>query len=54
MNIFASIFLIVLLMINVFLITALIIEKNFSEDHPVMKWWRNHIVGKFPDDDPNF
>jgi len=54
MNIFAIFFLSSLVISNIFLIAALIIENNFSEDHPVMKWWINHIVGKFPDDDPNF
>lgn len=54
MNIFAVIFVVLLVISNLFMITALIIEHNFSEDHRVMKWWRKHFVGKLPDDDPNF
>jgi hypothetical protein len=54
MNILALSFLTSLIVFSLFLIAALIIEKNFSENHPVMKWWRKYVVGKFPDDDPNF
>lgn len=54
MNIIAVIFIFLLVVGNLFLIAALIIENNFSEDHPVMKWWRKYMVGKLPEDDPNF
>lgn len=54
MNIIGIIFIFLLAVSNLFLIAALIIEHNFSENHPVMIWWRKHMVGKVADDDPNF
>jgi hypothetical protein len=54
MNIIAGFFLVLLVISNIFLISAIIIEKNLSEDHAVMKWWRKYVIGKLPDDDPNF
>jgi hypothetical protein len=54
METLATFFIILLVLFNVFMIVAIIIEKNLSEDHPVMGWWRKHIIGKLPDDDPNF
>ena len=54
MNTLAVIFLTSLVITNFVLITGLIIENNLSESHPVMIWWRKYVVGKLPDDDPNF
>lgn len=34
----------------VFLIVAVVIEKNFKEDSKIMKWWRKHVIGIAPDD----
>ena len=34
---------------SLFIIGALLIEKNFEESHPVKKWWRANII----DWDPN-
>jgi hypothetical protein len=40
-----------------FMVTAMIVEKNFDESHPVKKWWRKHIIDtdpeeyKYPEDD---
>lgn len=54
MNVIAVIFIFLLVVGNLFLIAALIIENNLPENHPVMIWWRKYMVGKLPDDDPNF
>ena len=33
-----------------FMVTALIVEKNFDESHPIMKWWRRNVIGPDPQD----
>lgn len=33
-----------------FIIIAGIVEKNFSEEHQVKKWWRKHVIGIAPND----
>ena len=33
---------------------AIFIEKYFSEDSSVMKWWRKHIIGVIRKDDKDF
>lgn len=50
MNILAYIYLGFLGLSALFITLAVIIEKNFSEDHSVMKWWRKHVIGIAPDD----
>lgn len=50
MSILAYIFLGLLSFSAIFIAVAVIVEKNFSEDHPVMKWWRKHVIGIAPDD----
>ena len=50
MIILAYIFLGLLTFSVLFITVAVIVEKNFSEDHPVMKWWRKHVIGIAPDD----
>ena len=32
------------------ILVAIVIEKNFDEEHPVKIWWRKHVVGHAPDD----
>jgi hypothetical protein len=39
-----------LILTTVFLIVAIIVEKNFDESHPVKKWWRENVIGIAPDD----
>ena len=39
-----------LVVFSLFLIVAIVIEKNFEESHPVMKWWRKHIIAPDPED----
>ena len=31
-----------------FIIVAIVIEKNLDETHPIMKWWRRHIIAFDP------
>jgi hypothetical protein len=50
MSILAYIFLGFLSLTAIFITVAIIVENNFSEDHPVMKWWRKHVIGIAPDD----
>lgn len=33
-----------------FMVTDLIVEKNFDESHPIKKWWRKHIIAFDPYD----
>jgi hypothetical protein len=37
-----------LIITTLFIIVAVIIEKNFDETHPVKKWWRKHIIAPDP------
>jgi hypothetical protein len=34
-----------------FTIIAMIVEKNFDESHPVMKWWRRNVIAPYPYDE---
>ena len=38
------IFILLLIATSLFIIVAIIIEKNFEESHPVMKWWRANVI----------
>jgi len=43
---------------TLFIVAALVIEKNFDECHPVKKWWRRNVIAwdpeyPRPDDDCN-
>jgi hypothetical protein len=43
-----------LLLTTLFIVVAGIIEKNFEESHPVMKWWRRNVIAFDPyDKKPN-
>lgn len=33
-----------------FILVASIIESNLSEEHPVMIWWRRHVIGIYVPD----
>jgi hypothetical protein len=50
MIIFAYIYLGLLVFSALFFIVGIVIEKNFSEDTKIMRWWRKHIVGIAPND----
>ena len=48
MIIIAYIWIMFLIITTLFIIVAVIIEKNFDETHPVKKWWRKHIIAPDP------
>ena len=50
MIILAYLWVIFLSLTVLFIIAAGVIEKNFSEEHPVKKWWRKHVIGIAPND----
>jgi hypothetical protein len=35
-------------------IGEVIVQTKLSKDSKFYKWWRKHIIGRFPDDDPRF
>jgi hypothetical protein len=50
MIIFAYMWIIGLLLKTLFIVVAVIVEKNFDESHPIMKWWRRNVIGPDPQD----
>lgn len=46
---FLWIFFAVLMMF--FPLIIVLVENNFDEEHPFMKWWRKHVVSHDPEDD---
>jgi hypothetical protein len=50
MIIFAYMWIIGLLLTTLFIVVAVIVEKNFDESHPIKKWWRRHIIASDPYD----
>ena len=50
MIIIAYIWISFLLLTTLFIIVACVIEKNFDESHPVMKWWRRNVIAPDPHD----
>ena len=46
----AFIYLFLLSFTAIFIIVAIIVENNVSEDKPFKKWWRKHIIGIYPED----
>ena len=57
MIIIAYLWVLSLVLMTGFMVTAMIVEKNFDESHPVKKSWRKHIIDtdpeeyKYPEDD---
>ncbi len=39
-----------MILMTVFLVIAIIVEKNFDETHPVKQWWRRNVIGAYPED----
>ena len=50
MIIFAYIWFSFLILTTLFMVVAGIIERNFEESHPVMKWWRRNVIAPDPHD----
>ncbi len=44
----------ILIGISVSLFVGEVIVQKLPEGNSFVKWWREHIIGKLPDDDPNF
>jgi hypothetical protein len=44
----------ILIGISVLLFIGEVVVQKLPQDKPFVKWWRKHIVGQLPDDDPNF
>lgn len=39
-----------MILMTVFVVIAIIVEKNFDETHPVKQWWRRNVIGAYPED----
>jgi hypothetical protein len=44
----------ILIGISFLLFIGGVVAQKLPEGNFFVKWWRKHIVGQFPDDDPNF
>jgi len=47
-----------LIIVGVIFVLSILAERyiipRLSPDNRFVKWWRKHIVGQLPDNDPNF
>ena len=50
MIIIAYIWIFFLIFGSLFIIAAIVIDKNFNESHPVKKWWRANIIDRDPNE----
>ena len=50
MEFIAYVYLFLLVFTALFITIIIIVEKNVEEDTSFMKWWRKHVVGKYPYD----
>jgi pSer/pThr/pTyr-binding forkhead associated (FHA) protein len=44
----------ILIGISVLLFIGEVVAQKLPEGNSFVKWWRTHIIGKLPDDDPHF
>jgi hypothetical protein len=44
----------ILIGISFLLFIGEVVVQKLPEGNSFVKWWRNHIIGKLPDDDPRF
>jgi len=44
----------ILIGISFLLFIGEVIVQKLPEGNSFVKWWRTHIIGKLPDDDPRF
>ena len=51
MIILAYIWVFCLIITALFIVVAIVIEKNFGESHPVKIWWRKNVIGLLPNDE---
>ena len=50
MIIIAYLWILSLFLMAGFMVTSLIVEKNFDESHPIKKWWRRNVIAPDPYD----
>ena len=50
MIILAYVWIAMMILMTVFLVIAIIVEKNFDETHPIKLWWRRNVIGAYPED----
>jgi hypothetical protein len=44
----------ILIGISFLLFIGEVVVQKLPEGNSFVKWWREHIIGKLPDDNPNF
>jgi hypothetical protein len=44
----------ILIVITLLIFVGEVVVQKLPERNSFVKWWRKHIVGQLPDDDPNF
>jgi hypothetical protein len=44
----------ILIGISFLLFVGEVIVQKLPQDKPFVKWWRDNVIGRFPDDNPNF
>jgi hypothetical protein len=44
----------ILIGVSVLLFIGEVVVQKLPEGNSFVKWWRKHIIGRFPDDNPNF
>jgi hypothetical protein len=44
----------ILIGISVLIFIGEVVVQKLPEGNSFVKWWRKHIIGQLPDDDPNF
>lgn len=44
----------ILIGISILLFIGEVVVQKLPKDNSFVKWWRTHIIGKLPDDDPHF
>jgi hypothetical protein len=44
----------ILIGISILLFIGEVVVQKLPQDKPFVKFWRTHIIGKLPDDDPHF
>jgi hypothetical protein len=44
----------ILIGISVLIFIGEVVAQKLPKDNSFVKWWRKHVVGQLPDNDPNF
>ena len=51
MEFIAYVYLFLLVFTALFIVVVVTVEKNVKEDTSFMKWWRKHVIDKYPYDE---